>query len=204
MILSALLLGLTPTVFLQEPEETELEVAQRKVAELEAELGPEHPDVAVSLNNLASLLDDQGSYAEARPLYERSLAILEKVHGPEHPDVATSLNNLAYLLDAQGSYAEARPLYERSLAIREKSLGPEHPDVALSLNNLANLLDAQGSYAEARPLYEQNLRVKLNHLSMNMGSMTEAERFRYLDIQTGPEFLFLTLVAMQGNGPTEE
>ncbi len=37
MILSALLLGLTPTVFLQEPGETELEAAQRKVAELEAE-----------------------------------------------------------------------------------------------------------------------------------------------------------------------
>ena len=38
MILSTLFLGLSPLVFLQEPEETELEVAQRKVAELEAEL----------------------------------------------------------------------------------------------------------------------------------------------------------------------
>jgi len=53
VILSALLLGLTPTVFFQEPKETELEAAQRKVAELEATLGPEHLDVAKSegLNN---------------------------------------------------------------------------------------------------------------------------------------------------------
>jgi hypothetical protein len=52
VILSALLLGLTPTVFFQEPEETELEAAQRKVTELEAELGPEHLDVAEALDAL--------------------------------------------------------------------------------------------------------------------------------------------------------
>ena len=49
MILSALVLGLSPLVPFQEPEETELEVAQRKVAELEAELGPEHLDLVDSL-----------------------------------------------------------------------------------------------------------------------------------------------------------
>ncbi|MDP6942485.1 MAG: tetratricopeptide repeat protein, partial [Planctomycetota bacterium] len=75
MIFSTLLLGFIPTVFFQEPEETELEAAQRKIAELEAELGPEHPDVAESVGILAGLLLDQGSYAEARPLFERSLAI---------------------------------------------------------------------------------------------------------------------------------
>ena len=38
MILSALVLGLSPLVLFQEPEETKLEAAQRKVTELEAEL----------------------------------------------------------------------------------------------------------------------------------------------------------------------
>jgi tetratricopeptide (TPR) repeat protein len=38
-------------------------------------LGPDHPDVATSLNNLASLYNTQGKYAEAEPLYKRSLAI---------------------------------------------------------------------------------------------------------------------------------
>jgi len=41
-------------------------------------------------------------------------------------------------------------------------------------------------------------------LSFNMGSMTEKERFQYLEIQAGPEPLLLNLVAIQGNGPTEE
>ena len=30
-------------------------------------LGPEHPDTATALNNLANLFRDQGDYAEARP-----------------------------------------------------------------------------------------------------------------------------------------
>lgn len=50
------------------------------------------PHVAQSLNNMASLLQDMGPYAEAKPLYERALAIGEKQLGPVHPDVAGSLN----------------------------------------------------------------------------------------------------------------
>ena len=63
----------------------------------EKALGPDHPDVATSLNDLASLYDTQGDYAKAEPLYKRSLSIWEKALGPDHPDVATSLNNLAEL-----------------------------------------------------------------------------------------------------------
>jgi tetratricopeptide (TPR) repeat protein len=66
-------------------------------------LGPDHPDTATSLDNLAFLLQAQGDLAGARPLYERALAIREKVLGPDHPDSATSLNNLALLVQAQGS-----------------------------------------------------------------------------------------------------
>ena len=129
--------------------------------DVESSLGPEHPDTATSLNNLALLLQAQGDLAGARPLYERALAIREKALGPEHPHTATSLNNLALLLKAQeGDFAGARPLYERALAIREKALGPEHPHTATSLNNLALLLQAQGDLAGARPLYERALAIR--------------------------------------------
>ncbi|MBP1468758.1 tetratricopeptide repeat protein, partial [Candidatus Chloroploca sp. M-50] len=91
--------------------------AARALAIRERVLGPEHPDTALSLNNLASLHQTQGNYDAARPLYERALAISERVLGPEHPNTATSLNNLAELLRAQGNYDAARPLYARALAI---------------------------------------------------------------------------------------
>jgi tetratricopeptide (TPR) repeat protein len=91
-------------------------LARRALAIREKALGPDHPDVGTSLNNLAGLYVEQGRYAEAEPLYKRSLAIREKALSYDHPDVAASLN-LAELYRAQGRDAEAEPLYKRSLAI---------------------------------------------------------------------------------------
>ncbi|HEV2801144.1 MAG TPA: tetratricopeptide repeat protein [Pyrinomonadaceae bacterium] len=124
----------------------------RSLSIYEKVLGPEHPDVAMSLSNLAALYYYQGKYAEAEPLYVCALSICEKALGPEHPTVAMSLNNLAMLYASQVKYAEAEPLHARALGIREKVLGPEHPDVAMSLSNLAALYYYQGKYAEAEPL----------------------------------------------------
>jgi len=136
------------------------QLAQRALTIRERAFGPDHPDVARSLNNLANVLGSTGDYAGARRLQERALAILEKALGPDHPDVAKSLNNLGRLLMATGDYAGARPLYERALAIKEKALGPDDPDVAASLNSLALLLYETGDYAGARPLYERALAIK--------------------------------------------
>jgi CHAT domain-containing protein/Flp pilus assembly protein TadD len=132
-------------------------LAQRALGIREKALGSEHPDVAFSLNNLASLYRAQGLYPKAEPLYQRALSISEKALGAEHPDVAFSLNNLAGLYRAQGLYPKAEPLYQRALSIFEKALGPEHPNVATSLNNLALLYDTQGLYSKAEPLYQRAL-----------------------------------------------
>ena len=96
----------------------------QKALELgEREFGPEHPDIAKGLNNLALLYAAQAHYAEAEPLYKRALAILEEALGPDHPNIATSLIGLALLYRARGHYEAAVPLYQRSLAILEKALG---------------------------------------------------------------------------------
>jgi tetratricopeptide (TPR) repeat protein len=47
---------------------------ERALAIDEAVYGPDHPDVATDLNNLALLLQDQGDYAAARPLYDPNFA----------------------------------------------------------------------------------------------------------------------------------
>ena len=88
-----------------------LEVAQKNV-------GPNHPDVATSLNSLALLYYTQGHYAAAEPLYKRALAIGEKALGPKHPAVATRLNNLAALYRATKRDAQASELEKRAERIR--------------------------------------------------------------------------------------
>ena len=84
----------------------------------EKALGPDHPDVAIELNNLAGLCNAQGKYAEAESLYQRALAIWEKALGPEHPNVATVLGNYARLLRERKRGAAARELESRAKAIR--------------------------------------------------------------------------------------
>jgi hypothetical protein len=88
---------------------------------LEVKLGPEHPDVATTLNNLAGVYEDMGAYKKALPLYQRTLEIYEKVLGPEHPYVATALNDLAGLYHSMGAYEKATQLKEKYPAFFEKN-----------------------------------------------------------------------------------
>jgi Tetratricopeptide repeat len=125
------------------------------------------PDLATSLNNLASLYESMSRYAEAEPLYFHSIAISEEQLGANHPDTATSLNNLARLYRSIRKYVEAEPLYVRALAIREEQLGANHPDTATSLNNLAGLYGSIGRYAEAEPLYVRSLAIREEQLGAN-------------------------------------
>jgi len=69
--------------------------AQRALAIREQALGPNHPDTASSLNNLASLYEHQGEYAKAEPLLKRALTIYEQVLGPNHPTTIVVRNNYA-------------------------------------------------------------------------------------------------------------
>ena len=132
---------------------------QRALEIDEASYGPDHPEVARDLNNLAMLLQATNRLGEAEPLMRRALAIAEASYGPDHPDVATDLNNLASLLYATNRLSEAEPLIRRALAIAEASYGPDHPDVARDLNNLAQLLQATNRLAEAEPLMRRALAI---------------------------------------------
>jgi tetratricopeptide (TPR) repeat protein len=132
---------------------------RRAVMIFDKSLGPDHPNVATSLNSLAHLLQDTYRPSEAEPLYRRALAISEKSLGPDHPNVATSLNSLAQLLQDTYRPDEAEPLYRRALAISEKSLGPDHPNVAIRLTSLAKLLLETQRLSEAEPLYRRALAI---------------------------------------------
>lgn len=129
--------------------------------------GPEHPQVATSLNYLAVLYWRQGRYADAEPLYQRALPILEKALGSDHPYMAQLLGNLALLYRDQGKYADAELLFQRVLRILEQARGEDHPDIVQVLNNLALLYWKQGKYADAEPLYQRASRLS----EQSQGSM---------------------------------
>jgi tetratricopeptide (TPR) repeat protein len=113
----------------------------------EASYGPEHPEVATDLNNLALLLKVTNRLDEAEPLYRRALEIDEAAYGPGHPNVARDLNNLAALLQATNRLVEAEPLMRRHVVILRRfgeRTGHRHPHMYDAVRNYLGLLDAMG------------------------------------------------------------
>jgi hypothetical protein len=67
--------------------------------------GPDHPEVATDLTNLASLLKATNRLAEAEPLMRRALRILVQFTrrtGHEHPNLRGVGSNYVSLLDKMG------------------------------------------------------------------------------------------------------
>ena len=100
--------------------EEAIEVADMALKMAEKQNGPEHPDVAFSLNSLAELHYLNGNYTQAEFFYEQALAIDEKALGKEHLVVAIDLNNLGFIYFSQGKLDKAESLYKRALTSMKK------------------------------------------------------------------------------------
>ena len=68
----------------------------------EASLGPLHPDLANTLNNLGVVCEITGKAADAEQYFRRALTIATTALDPEHPFVITSRTNLREFCEARG------------------------------------------------------------------------------------------------------
>jgi tetratricopeptide (TPR) repeat protein len=156
--------------------------------------GPDHPNVAIDVNNLGGVLQALGELQESRECFERALKIDEKVFGPDHPRVAIRVSNLSGVLRDQGKLQEAKNYSERALLIDEKVYGSVHPNVAIDVNNLGMVLKEMGKLQEAKNCYKRglkidtkaygpdhpNIAIRLNNLSMilrDMGKLQKARKY---------------------------
>ena len=73
----------------------------------EEELGPLHPDLANTLNNLAVVAEKTGSPSEAETLYRRAAAIAAAALPSDHPMVVASQQNLEDFCRAHGLSIES-------------------------------------------------------------------------------------------------
>jgi len=124
---------------------------------LERALGPDHPDVATSVNELGHIDMNLGDFSGAQTRFRQSLAILKKALGAEDRYVSDAEMNLAECLNAQGEYDEAEQLYSHAARVRILTLGDAHPETALSLVGLAGIALDRAKYADAERHFNEAL-----------------------------------------------
>jgi hypothetical protein len=101
---------------------------RRALAITEASYGPDHPTVAIRLNNLALLLGATNRAGEAEPLYRRSVVLLLKASaatGHAHPNLDAGINNYAGALAGLGRSDDA---IRDAIASAFREAGLEPPD----------------------------------------------------------------------------
>jgi hypothetical protein len=133
---------------------------QRALGISQQHLGESHPDVAVTLNNLARLYFRQNEYASAGPLLQRLLSIKEQALGASHPEIAAILTSLAKVRLHQQDYDGGEAFARRALEIREKLKLPNDLAVATALETLAEINGARGRIDEEIRHRERALEVR--------------------------------------------
>jgi len=140
------------------------ELAARRLEIQRRILGDTHTDIALSLDELATLLQYSGDLDSPEPLFREALEIRSAVLGERHAEVGGSKNNLAILLQAKGDLAGAELLLRDAVGIFDEEFGADDPLVATLTNNLGMLLYSMGNLDAAEPLYRKALATRQQQL----------------------------------------
>jgi len=126
------------------------------VAVDEKVLGPDHPDFATTLNNLARVLIEERRFAEAAPLLERAESIGIRERGEEHAYMTFVFSNLAIVRRHMGRIKDAEALFEQAIVTARKN---KHRILGPSLADLAELRCATGRPSDGLALLDEAARV---------------------------------------------
>ena len=121
--------------------------------------GADSPELAITLDNLASLYAENGRLSEAEQLRLRALQIFKATLDPASPDIATALQNLAVLYQFQERFPEALEKFLEALPIADKTYGPGSREVGAINDNLGGLYRTLGQLDKAEPHYLRALSI---------------------------------------------
>lgn len=139
------------------------EMAAKALKSAEETLGPEHPEVATALNNLAELQlmsafvssKDEATRlkaaAFAEAMHKRALAIREKTLGLRNSFTIASIINVAKAYHLQRRYDDAETWYKHAQGVLNE-IGPRAPimsDLARQATTALNQIDKQRRKIEA-------------------------------------------------------
>ncbi|MBC8131414.1 MAG: serine/threonine protein kinase [Deltaproteobacteria bacterium] len=134
--------------------------ARLALAAKQKALEPDHPDLGLSIANIAIALDGLGETAQAVEHASRAVEIVEQGLGADHPRTAVMLSNYGELLVRCGRFDDATEVASRALVVFDREMDRDglfvtYPLIALALGHLG-----AGRSAEALPLLERANRIR--------------------------------------------
>jgi tetratricopeptide (TPR) repeat protein len=150
-------------VIASQVEPSRVERSKRVLDVRMRDLGPEHNQTLVAMNDYALALDDLNRDDEAIPVYEEAIEMARATLGPDSEREATLLHNFAAVME-QRDAARSEEMYREALRIRAKVLGPEHSRTLLAANSLASFYWSADRLDEAEPIYVETLAARIELL----------------------------------------
>ena len=134
---------------------------ERARVEKEKLLGPDHPDVFTSVNNVGFALLMSRDYSRALVAEKKAEEGIARVLGPEHPMIALSLDNEGEILNGLGRYPEAQATFERVLDVWKKA-DADPFFLSYGLTGLGRAYLGEGKPAAAVAPLEDALRIRVD------------------------------------------
>lgn len=126
--------------------ETALELAQRAFP-------PGHANLALSLEKLGHLQDQNGNREASRPLLAKAHALLEAAEPRDLRLVFRSARRLGFLCDHLGETEAAVRYYEKAIEAGSQLPALPYADIGTMLNNVALIYRKSGRQKAAEPYY---------------------------------------------------
>ena len=203
----------------------------RDAAKTAARFDPTDSRRVTAWNDLGTMEDALGHFADAEADYRRALRAAEQVGGKMSSAYAAVLSNLGGVSAEVGQTAAAERMLREALAIQRKSNPADEVRVAVAQDSLAGVLSVSGRLDEAESLLRASTAVLERHpaawdetaLTLNelavvsflRGNCREAERFVHRSVniveeRVGPDHPMLvrplndlaTIMAHEGE-PTD-
>jgi tetratricopeptide (TPR) repeat protein len=127
-------------------------------------LPPNHPDLAITYNNIGRMFSKIGEYSKARFFHKNALIIQEKTLSWNHPDMLISYQALASVYHYMNQYSRALSLYQYVLDILQPSMSKYHPKIQDLQRNIELVKDELSFRCEFRTKH-RNLFAYIRSLS---------------------------------------
>jgi len=134
-------------------------LAMKRLEDVTARCGADHPNVANARLTLAEVRLAQDRLPEALSEVETSLGIRRRAFGDDHPQTAIAVSNLALIHRRMGHTAEAGRLFADAMESKRRLLGADHHETRDTTFQYAWLLCESGASAKGEPLVRESMRL---------------------------------------------